>query len=168
MIENNIKLKLVELIPKQIIGLLIANGYVTHLGGDISWDTIIVKDDTQELLNILDKKEDNNEKVIENLMQIFPKHQLDSKKALLIRYTNWLKKTDLKPVTEDEIYDAAQAWVDSKGPTFCGNLFYFFYKEENKVYKSRLDNIISQMRESDNNDIEITSTEFDVDWTKIK
>lgn len=168
MIENNIKLKLIDLIPKQIIGLLIANGYVTHLGGDISWDTVIVKDETLELINILEKKENKNEDIVENLMQIFPKHQLDSKKALLTRFENWLKKTDLKPVTENEIYDAAQSWVDSKGPTYCGHLFYFFYKEENKTYKSRLDNLISQMREDNDNNIEAPSTEFDVDWSKIK
>ena len=167
-ITDNLKLKLISLIDKQLVSLLIANGYITHLGGEIDWNNIIVKDETLELLNLVEKKDNNYKEIIKSLMEIFPKNQLDSENALLKRYESYLKKTELKNITDDEILDAATDWVTNKGPIYCGNLFYFFYKEDKKIYTSRLDNLITQNREKIMNTEKAVKKEFNINWDKVK
>ena len=164
MIEDGIKLKLINLIEKNVIGSLIANSYVTHLGGSLTWDRVVIRDETSELLKTLDTKEEiNAEKLIAELMEIFPKEQLDSKKALLARWNSFLKKTDLTNLTYNEVIEAAQKHIDDMGPKYCGNLFYFFFKEDKKIYQSRLEKTIILMREDErfNNRMEATVS---VNW----
>lgn len=168
MIENNIKLKLINLIEKGVVSLLIANNFVEHTGEDLSWDSVILKDKTLELLNIVDSKNHDNEKLINELMEIFPKHQLDSKRALEKRYEHFQRKSTLKNITDQEIIEAASHWVADKGPTYCGNLFYFFFKEDKKIYTSRLENIIKQSREIALNRVDISNPETKIDWSKIE
>ena len=164
MIEDGIKLKLINLIEKNVIGSLIANSYVTHLGGSLTWDRVVIRDETSELLKTLDTKEEiNAEKLIAELMEIFPKEQLDSKKALLARWNSFLKKTDLTNRTYNEVIEAAQKHIDDMGPKYCGNLFYFFFKEDKKIYQSRLEKNVLLIRDSDKftNKIEATVS---VNW----
>jgi len=164
MIEDGIKLKLINLIEKNVIGSLIANSYVTHLGGSLTWDRVVIRDETSELLKTLDTKEEiNAEKLIAELMEIFPKEQLDSKKALLARWNSFLKKTDLTNLTYNEVIEAAQKHIDDMGPKYCGNLFYFFFKEDKKIYQSRLEKNVLLIRDSDKftNKIEATVS---VNW----
>lgn len=164
MIDENIKLKLISLIEKNVVSALIANGYVTHLGGDLTWDKIIIKDETLELFNTLDSKfEINADNLINDLMEIFPKEQLDSKKALLQRWQHFLKKTNLSDITYDEIIDAAKHHVNEMGPKYCGNLFYFFFKEDKKIYQSRLEKTILLIRDDEKFTKKIEAT-VSVNW----
>lgn len=150
MINESIKLKLIDLIEKNVVSILIANSYVTHLGGELTWNNIVVRDETLELFNLLDKKEEiNADRLIDELMEIFPKEQLDSKKALLQRWANFLKKTTVSNITHNEVIEAASNHVEDHGPKYCGNLFYFFFKEDKKIYQSRLEKAILLMRDSD-------------------
>ena len=138
MIDDNIKLKLISLIEKNVVSTLIANGYITHLGSNLTWDRIVIKDETLELFNTLDNKpEINADKLISELMEIFPKEQLDSKKALLQRWSQFIRKTDISNITYDEIIEAAQNHVNEMGPKYCGNLFYFFFREDKKIFMKK-------------------------------
>lgn len=164
MIDDNIKLKLISLIEKNVVSTLIANGYITHLGGNLTWDRIVIKDETLELFNTLDNKpEINADKLISELMEIFPKEQLDSKKALLQRWSQFIRKTDISNITYDEIIEAAQNHVNEMGPKYCGNLFYFFFREDKKIYKSRLEKNILLIRDNDNYTKKTEAT-VSVDW----
>jgi len=164
MIDESIKLKLISLIEKSVVSALIANDYVTHLGGDLAWDKIIVKDETLELFTMLDDKvEINADTLIDNLMEIFPKEQLDSKKALLQRWSQFIKKTYLSDITYNEVIEAAQQYVNDMGPKYCGNLFYFFFKEDKKIYQSRLEKTILLIRDSDKY-TKTTNASVTVDW----
>lgn len=164
MIDDNIKLKLISLIEKNVVSTLIANGYITHLGGNLTWDRIVIKDETLELFNTLDNKpEINADKLISELMEIFPKEQLDSKKALLQRWSQFIRKTDISNITYDEIIEAAQNHVNEMGPKYCGNLFYFFFREDKKIYKSRLEKNILLIRNNDNYTKKTEAT-VSVDW----
>lgn len=164
MIDNNIKLKLISFIEKSVVSTLIANDYVTHLGGELAWDNIVIKDETLELINTLENKEViNDNDLIDELMEIFPKEQLDSKKALLQRWEQFLKKTTLTNITYNEVLEAAQQHVNIMGPKFCGNLFYFFFKEDKKIYQSRLERAILLIREDTQFEKKIEAT-VSIDW----
>ena len=164
MINDNIKLKLISLIEKNVISTLIANEYVTHLGGEFTWNRIVVKDETLELFNTLDSKDEiNADKLIDELMEIFPKEQLDSKKALLQRWSYFLKKTNILNITYDEVVEAARQHVAETGPKYCGNLFYFFFKEDKKIYQSRLEKTILLIRDSDKYTKKVNAT-VSVNW----
>jgi len=168
MIQDEIKLKLIEFIPKQVVSILIANGHLIHLGGELDWENVVVSDKTSALLKIIENKKDKYENLIKELMEIFPKNQVDSKGSITKRFNSWLNKTNLKTFTEEEVLDAAREWVNDKGSTFCGRLFYFFYKEENKNYISRLENLIELNREASINKVEIKASNSDIDWDDIK
>ena len=143
---------------------MIANSYVTHLGGELTWDNIVIRDETTELINILNTKEEiNADKLIDELMEIFPKDQLDSKKALLQRWSQFLKKTTIPDITYDDVIEAAIKHVDEKGPKYCGNLFYFFFKEDKKIYQSRLEKAVILIRDSDKYTKTIKAT-VTADW----
>ena len=164
MIDDNIKLKLISLIEKNVVSTLIANGYITHLGGNLTWDRIVIKDETLELFNTLDNKpEINADKLISELMEIFPKEQLDSKKALLQRWSQFIRKTEVSDITYNEVIEAAQNHVDEMGPKYCGNFFYFFFKEDKKIYQSRLEKNISLIRDNDKYTKKVEAT-VSVDW----
>lgn len=168
MIDEKYRLKLIDLIEKQVVSLLIANGYVDKAGPDISWESVNMSDKAYELLNILESSNKENEAIIDSLMEIFPKKQLDSKKALLQRYEKFLQKTELKNITKDEVCEAARHWIKEKGDIYCGNLFYFFYKEDKKIYISRLENLIREIREYEANQVKINVKPIEADWAKRK
>jgi hypothetical protein len=168
MIDDSIKLKLIDLIEVNVIGSLIANSYVTHLGGSLTWDRIVVRDETIELLNSIENKpEINAEKLIDALMEVFPKEQLDSKKALLQRWNQFIKKTNIPDITYNEVIEAAQKHVDDMGSKYCGNLFYFFFKEDKKIYQSRLEKTVLLIRDSDKYTKKI-ETSMNIDWDNVK
>ena len=96
-------------------------------------------------------------------MEIFPKEQLDSKKALLQRWSQFIRKTEVSDITYNEVIEAAQNHVDEMGPKYCGNLFYFFFKEDKKIYQSRLEKNISLIRDNDKYTKKVEAT-VSVDW----
>jgi len=150
MIDDRTKIELLNLIEENVVSILIASNYATHLGGSLSWNNIVIKDETLELLKIANSKQSiDAEKLIDDLMDIFPREQLDSKKALLERWRHFLKKCTTGDITHSEVTEAAEYHVKEMGPKYCGNLFYFFYKEDKKIYQSRLEKTIALLRDRD-------------------
>jgi hypothetical protein len=168
MIDDRIKIELINLIEENVVSILIASNYVTHLGGGLNWKNIVVKDETLELIKILDSKESiDADKLITELMDIFPKEQLDSRKALTERWHQFLKKCTIGDITHSEIIEAAEYHVNEMGPRYCGNLFYFFYKEDKKIYQSRLEKTILLLRDKEKFTKTIT-TSTNVDWNNTQ
>lgn len=150
MIDDRTKIELINLVEQNVISILIASNYVTHLGGELSWKNIIIKDETLELLKIVDSKQAiDADKLINDLMDIFPREQLDSRKALMERWNLFLKKCTIDDITHSEVTEAAEYHVSEMGPKYCGNLFYFFYKEDKKIYQSRLEKTILLLRDKE-------------------
>lgn len=169
MIDDIVKLKLIKLAEPAIITSLIARKLVIHLGGTLSWDNVKIPDDILQSIEEPNNsiEPENIDNLIDNLISIFPKAQTDSRNAIISRYEQWKKKSPLKDITYDEIIDAAQQWVSSKGDVYCGRLIYFFFKEEHKIYNSRLENIVITTREKENNASKASITNIKVDWGNI-
>ncbi len=171
MIEDSLKLKLIALAEPYIITSLVTRGYVIHNGGEMTWDNVSISETTLKELNITSKNEiiedSEFDEFITELMSIFPKGQVSSKNTIKGRYKQWQKKCQVKDISYSEILQAATEWVSDKGNTYCGKLIYFFFKEENKIYDSRLENQISIIRENNKNTVTANISPITINWGKI-
>jgi hypothetical protein len=147
-VNDHLKLKLVDLVEKPVIASLIAYGYVECSPPNIlEWDNIILKDITVELLKHKESKLEKYEELIETLMSIWPPEFYGaSKNGLVKRLNQYKNKTPLKNIENDEIIVACEQWINQSEVPYCGQLFYFFFKEDNRIYKSRLDSLIEEQR----------------------
>lgn len=167
MIEEHLKCKLIKLIEKPVITSLIVNEFVNYNGKELDWKNISISKKGEEALNKLKSKDNteiiNVDKLIEELCEIFPKDQLDSKNSLIQRWNLFLKSTSLEDITHEEVVEAAKNHVNEMGPKYCGNLFYFFFKYNKSIYQSRLENKINLIRDADKN-TKLLNPKLNVDW----
>ena len=149
MIDEKLLLPLCKLVEKQIVSSLIAQGYVAHDNRDLTFKNITINPETYKLLNLPAPEQlYNDEKLLTDLLELFPKQSRCSKEVLKSRFRTFLEKTSLKNITREEILNAAVEHNKQFDYPYCGLVKYFFYKidKDTRSYESRLEKLIEDNR----------------------
>lgn len=148
--NNEIKLKLVDLVEKHVIASLVAHNYVSMAGKGkkLVWDNVIINDHTLELINI--KEEHEDVEIAKALLEIFPKEAKagSSLNAIITRIKQWRSKCNLENITYKEIIEAAENHCQGKEVKYIGTLMNFIYKYDAGAYTSRLEKEVDLLRQN--------------------
>lgn len=161
--------KLAKLVEKSFVSALVANDYATLRGDKLNIENLLIRQDiVEELeLNLIDVSTD----FLKELREIFPEDSRCSISVLKSRLDTFFKKTSLEKVSENEILEAAELWVERNQKPYQGKLEYFIFKnDKQRNFLSRLENTITELRSSDMT-VEILvpkSVDYEVDLSDWK
>lgn len=141
-------IKLVKLVEETVVAALVIKGYVTIKEGDeFLFKNIDIPLETMDKLGIVGNDLLNDE-FLDTLLDMFPKYYVISKKEFRTRVHEFLKRTNVENITQQEVIDAVREHCAAySSPKYAGKITNFFYLYENKTYTSKLENIIIKNRE---------------------
>lgn len=161
--------KLAKLVEKSFVSALVANDYATLRGDKLNIENLLIRQDiVEELeLDLIDVSTD----FLKQLREVFPEDSRCSISVLKSRLDTFFKKTSLEKVSENEILEAAELWVERNQKPYQGKLEYFIFKnDKQRNFLSRLENTITELRSSDMT-VEILvpkSVDYEVDLSDWK
>ena len=161
--------KLAKLVEKSFVSALVANDYATLRGDKLNIENLLIRQDiVEELeLDLIDVSTD----FLKQLREVFPDDSRCSISVLKSRLDTFFKKTSLEKVSENEILEAAELWVERNQRPYQGKLEYFIFKnDKQRNFLSRLENTITELRSSDMT-VEILvpkSVDYEVDLSDWK
>lgn len=161
--------KLAKLVEKSFVSALVANDYATLRGDKLNIENLLIRQDiVEELeLDLIDVSTD----FLKQLREAFPEDSRCSISVLKSRLDTFFKKTSLEKVSENEILEAAELWVERNQRPYQGKLEYFIFKnDKQRNFLSRLENTITELRSSDMT-VEILvpkSVDYEVDLSDWK
>ena len=161
--------KLAKLVEKSFVSALVANDYATLRGDKLNIENLLIRQDIVEelALDLIDVSTD----FLKQLREVFPDDSRCSISVLKSRLDTFFKKTSLEKVSENEILEAAELWVERNQRPYQGKLEYFIFKnDKQRNFLSRLENTITELRSSDMT-VEILvpkSVDYEVDLSDWK
>jgi len=153
--------KLAKLVEPQVCAALIAKGFASleEIDDKLIFDNLIIDKSVASKLNINASSFYDDPEFLSDLLNIFPSGEYRcSKNVLKSRLRSFMKKTSFPDITSDEILTAARTWITRKQTPYHGHIINFIFKYDNKVYMSRLETIIEELRDDKFNTPNIIST----------
>jgi hypothetical protein len=141
--------KLAKLVEPQVCASLIAKGYATLEESDdkLIFENLVIEKSIIKKLGITESSFYEDSEFLNELLNTFPSGEYRcSKNVLKSRIRNFMKKTSFPDITPDEILTAARTWITRKETPYHGHIINFIFKYDNKVYTSRLETIVEELR----------------------
>lgn len=147
--NNEVLGKLAKLVEKQVCAALIANGYCKLIenSDNLLFENLIVNDQISKKLGLNINSFYEDPEFLKELLNIFPSGKYScSQNILKSRIKTFMRKTTITDITSDEILTAARTWIDRNVTPYHGHIINFIFKYDNKVYTSRLETIVEELR----------------------
>lgn len=141
--------KLAKLVEQQVCAALIANNYarLEETDDNLLFDNLIISDAVAKKLNINVNNFYDDQEFLKELLSIFPSGKFSCSPAVLkARIRGFMRKTSITDITPDEMLTAARTWITRHETPYHGNIVNFIFKYEDKVYTSRLETVVEELR----------------------
>lgn len=151
--NDDVIAKLAKLVEEKVCVSLIAHGYATIDTDDkYTFDNLHINKDIAKKLNINVNHFYEDPEFLKEMIQIFPAGEYRcSANVLKTRIRSFMKKTSIPDITGDEMLTAARTWVSRKDTPFHGHMINFIFKYDNKVFTSRLESVVLELRHDELN-----------------
>lgn len=153
--------RLAKLVEPQVCAALIAKGFASleEVDDKLIFENLIIDKSVASKLNINVNSFYEDPEFLNDLLNIFPSGEFRcSKNVLKSRLRSFMKKTSFPDITSDEILTAARTWITRKQTPYHGHIINFIFKYDNKVYTSRLEGIVEELRDDKLNTPNIVET----------
>lgn len=148
--NDEVIVKLSKLVESRVCAALIASGYATLDDADdkLLFDNLIISKDVVKQLGINSTSFYDNTEFLKELINTFPAGEYRcSVNVMRSRLRSFMKKTSIPDITEDEILTAARTWITRRETPYHGHIINFIFKYDNKVFTSRLETIVNELRD---------------------
>lgn len=142
--------KLSKLVESRVCAALIASGYATLEDNDneLLFDNLIINKDIVKRIGINSTNFYDNTEFLKEMINTFPSGEYRcSVNVLRSRIRSFMKKTSITDITEDEMLTAARTWITRRETPYHGHIINFIFKYDNKVFTSRLETIVNELRD---------------------